>query len=360
MGEIPGKDNYQGDLTDDAFDATARTLDSGKLNAAYYHRWFEVDKKGAMGEQRRHRGFADENLFMALTTQPNVAGMNFTSCTGPKKTQVCTTRNQRWTYAIPLEIIYLTPLMSWNPYDVQYKGDYGTDEAKTVTADERNGGKTLETAWDGINSKRYYMTPDAFFSGKEVETDPADTTASSVGVLNRKGELCIARATGTRVHLPAIPGVSDDRIRTRYPIYPVHGEGSAVWKELEAMKDVLLESKTYGFIYREPLSLADPPAPRPPESNIRLEMTTAKAISTGPHTHEITMAPQQAKMLMSSAAHLTFTTTNSAGHEHNIVVKWNFPRNEFRIVQCDDGTYDEDGNRCFDQHGIFLVGLTEE
>ena len=360
MGEIPGKDNYQGNLTDDAFEVAARTLDSGNLNAAYYHRWFEVDKKGAMGEQRRHRGFADENLFMALTTQPNVAGMSLTSCTGPKKTQVCTTRNQRWTYAIPLEIIYLTPLMSWNPYDVQYKGDYGTDEAKTVTADERNGGKTLETAWDGINSKRYYMTPDAFFSGKEVETDPADTTASSVGVLNRKGELCIARATGTRVHLPAIPGVSDDRIRTRYPIYPVHGEGSAVWKELEAMKDVLLESKTYGFIYREPLSLADPPPPGPPESNIRLEVTTATADPPGPHTHEITVTPEQAKQMMKDRAELTFTTTTAAQHEHNIKVKYNLFQNEYMIVQCDDGEYDQGNYRCMDKHGKLLAGLTEE
>ena len=36
----------------------------------------------------------------------------------------CTTVDQKWTYAIPLEIIYMTPLSSWNPYNLEYKGKY--------------------------------------------------------------------------------------------------------------------------------------------------------------------------------------------------------------------------------------------
>ena len=71
MSEIPGKDNYQGNLTDEAFDLPAHTIDpkkTGKLNAAYYHRWFKVLENDAMGQSIRHRGYADENLFMAMTT----------------------------------------------------------------------------------------------------------------------------------------------------------------------------------------------------------------------------------------------------------------------------------------------------
>ena len=30
--------------------------------------------------------------------------------------------SSRWSYAIPLEIIYLTPLYNWNPYDIEYAG----------------------------------------------------------------------------------------------------------------------------------------------------------------------------------------------------------------------------------------------
>ena len=352
MAEIPGKDNYQGDLTDDAFDIDAMTLDSGKLNAAYYHRWFEVAQKGAMGEQRRHRGFADGNLFMALTTQPNVAGMELTTCTGPKARE-CRSYNDKWSYAIPLEIIYLTPLTNWNPKNVLYKGDYGTTEADTVTANRRNGGKTLEKAYDGTNSKIFYRTPDAFFSEAEVGADPADTTADSVGVLNKEGELCIVRATGPRVHLPAIPGVSDDRIRTRYPIYPVHGEGSAVWKELEATKDVLLQSKTYSAIYREPLSSTGEGTTDAPSVPITLRTSAAKSGVT-PHTHEVTVSADEVVRMKDNGEKLSFTSTTAIGHEHDLVLHWSRAKQMFDIDKCDDGTSDEGPNRCWDKHGKFL------
>ncbi|KAL9989564.1 hypothetical protein ACROYT_G004126, partial [Oculina patagonica] len=60
MSEIPGPDNYQGNLTDEAFDMAAHTIDpkkTGKLNVAYYHRWFKVMEKDAMGQSTRHRGY---------------------------------------------------------------------------------------------------------------------------------------------------------------------------------------------------------------------------------------------------------------------------------------------------------------
>ena len=62
MGDIPGKDNYQGNLTDEAFDMPAHTIDSkksGKLNVPYYHRYFKVMEKDAIGQSIRHRGYAD-------------------------------------------------------------------------------------------------------------------------------------------------------------------------------------------------------------------------------------------------------------------------------------------------------------
>ena len=33
----------------------------------------------------------------------------------------CTTYTQRWSYAIPLEMIYLTRLYNWNPHNIDYK-----------------------------------------------------------------------------------------------------------------------------------------------------------------------------------------------------------------------------------------------
>ena len=45
--------------------------------------------------------------------------------------------------------------------------------------------------------------------------------------------------TGVRIFLPNMSRVGI--VRQRYPIMPVHGEGSAVWKELEALKDMVME-----------------------------------------------------------------------------------------------------------------------
>ena len=298
MSEIPGKDNYQGNLTDEAFDLSAHTIDpkkTGKLNAAYYHRWMKVLEKDAMGQSLRRRGYADENLFMAMTTQPKVAGMKLKTCKRRRGKPQCKTVTQKFSYAFPLEIIYMTPLNRWNPFDLEYKGDERKPYGKTVFLGGRFGGRTPEKAYNGTNSKKYYQTPAAFYSGGEVSSDAADTTKNSVGVLDRKGVVRITKASGTRIFLPPISGVGV--CRQRYPIMPVHGEGSAVWKELEATKDILMESKTYNYIYREPLGggsgvLPTEPAKRP----LTLKMEDATKTPPGAHSHEVTLTPEEVEL----------------------------------------------------------------
>ncbi|KAJ7378062.1 hypothetical protein OS493_024724 [Desmophyllum pertusum] len=277
MSEIPGKDNYQGNLIDDAFDLPAHTIDpkkkGQKLNAALYHRLFQVQAKDAMGQSRQHRGYADENLFMAMTTQSKVAGMKLTTCKGPPKRRTCQTESQKFSYAIPLELIYLTPLNRWNPYDLEYKGDERLPHGKTVLQGGRNGGKTPDKAYNGTNSKKYYQTPSTFFSGLEVSSDAADTTKNNVGVLDKNDTVRITQASGVRIFLPEIKGVGI--LRQRYPIMPVHGEGSPVWKELEAVKDLLMNSQTYFYMYREPLAGSGVVPTEPPERPITLRMQYA-------------------------------------------------------------------------------------
>ena len=101
----------------------------------------------------------------------------------------------------------------------------------------------------------------------------------------------ICKASGTRIFFPTIPGVG--ALRQRYPIMPVHGKGSAVWKELEAVKDVILKSKTFGYIFREPLQSGVPLPTEPPKKAIKLQITKAAASPPGPHEHEITLQPEQ-------------------------------------------------------------------
>ncbi|KAK7491560.1 hypothetical protein BaRGS_00017199, partial [Batillaria attramentaria] len=74
MKEIPGPDNYGAVLDDTVSGVTKLDPETdGTLNAAYYHRWFKMPENDAMGEREVHRGYSDNNLFVAHTTQPNVA-----------------------------------------------------------------------------------------------------------------------------------------------------------------------------------------------------------------------------------------------------------------------------------------------
>ena len=88
------------------------------------------------------------------------------------------------------------------------------------------------------------MTPAEFYSGNERD-DPADTTKNVVGVLDPSGEVRSVRASGHRIFIPNIPGIGE--IRQRYPVMPIHGEGQTVFKELQALKDIVLNPAKYGW-----------------------------------------------------------------------------------------------------------------
>ena len=51
----------------------------------------------------------------------------------------------------PAQVVWLTPLNSWNPYDIEYKGSRTSELGQTVTANGRNGGLTQSTALNGTN-----------------------------------------------------------------------------------------------------------------------------------------------------------------------------------------------------------------
>ena len=71
-----GKDNYLGEIYDDTFKLSKWYVDRNqKMNTAFYNRWYKVKEEGAMGTKTNHYGFADRNLYVAETTQPNVAGL---------------------------------------------------------------------------------------------------------------------------------------------------------------------------------------------------------------------------------------------------------------------------------------------
>ena len=158
-----------------------------------------------MGLSYVHRGFSDEYMFAAMTSQKEVAGLEIPN---PKKCKwvtpnggrwrdrkrVCDIIHQKWTWAIPLEIIYLTPLHRWNPYNIEYKGNAWSKYGKTVTEKGRYGQCRSQSdstgAYNGTNSRAYFRTPFAFFAGSEAGSDPADTSRrGGACVLDRKVNL---------------------------------------------------------------------------------------------------------------------------------------------------------------------------
>ena len=316
MGEVPGKDNYGVELIDDAFVTPTYPPGSSDTstaqNVAYYHRRMRVDKE----DPERHRGYADENAFMAMTSHQNIAGIDVNVCRG-EHNNICTLHDQKWTYAIQMEIIFTTPLLTWNPYDLEYKGDADTTAGQTVTEDGRRGSlQDPAKAYNGINSKAYYQTPFEFFQSSEEGTTDADTVRNVAGVIDQGGELRCVRASGTRVFLPYIQGVGS--LRTRYPIMPVHGEGGAVWKELEALKDIMLEPNRFAHMFREYRR----------DDTMQGVVLQTGAASTDGHVHSVVLSADQVGKLKLGSSILV-DNADTEGHFHQM---W--------IQQQDDGNYD--------------------
>ena len=330
MAQIPGKDNYDAVLRDNAFGDTyecnKKPGELVMLNAARYHRCYRIARRDAMGVKTLSRGFSDSNLFMAKTTQPRVAGMKAKFC---KKNDPrdCTVVKQKWSYAIPLEITYTNPLMTWNPYDIEYK--VGA-KSKEVTLGGRNGGCTINDAYDGNRRTFFFRTPSLLFSGKEVNPDAADTSKGIVCVLDRAGEVRKVAPTGLRIILPEIFGVG--ALRQRYPIMPVHVEGSAVWKELDALKNYVMRR----------LATKEPPQPGGAH---RMTLLTGTSRSRSPHAHLVEITAEEVEAL-TNGTRVTVDTDVAHQHAHHITVRY---RNAiFKMIRCDEK------KECRDKHDPFM------
>lgn len=350
MEEIPGKNNYAGKLYDAGFDSEILNYDGkSKKDVSRYHRWFKLSGKDAMGLSKAHRGYADSYMFAAMTTQDEIAGMTYKKCKKRKLkgkvVETCTYTEQKWTFAIPLEIIYLTPLYQWNPYGIPYKGVSSSNEGKTVNAGDRSGSCTdqADRAFNGTNSRIYYLTPSSFFSNSEVEPDKADTTLGDACVLDGQGVKRVVRASGTRVFLPTIEGVGV--LRTRYPIFPVHGEGSGAWKEVNALRDVVMnEEKRKIMEWNTDTNI--------PSEDLELQMSISQNSKVLPHTHFVTLSSYQVKDLQNGYK-VTVETTEREGHSHSLTLSQNPFTGQISYEKCSNKRL------CPDRHAKTLSPTNE-
>ncbi|XP_066927101.1 uncharacterized protein [Clytia hemisphaerica] len=330
MEEIPGKDNYGGNVSASSFDSIAMSANPSKsgqpLNGAYYHRPYKLSKKDAMGTDSTQRGYSDR-LYMAMNSQERIAGQTYTDKDGNEvETKV--------SYAIPMEIIYLTPLAKWNPYDIQYSED-----------PKATGSGSKGNPYSHSDQRNFFHTPASFFTGVG-ESDAADTSKTGgVWIKNSTGHTVNTQASGVRIMSPEIADI-EGIIRQRYPIMPIYGEGNTIWKRLNAFEDSL-----DGYVTKVT------------NDDVYFQMGVSHAETTGDsekditeHKHTIQMSLKKFKAMKAdpSLRH-TVTTTKAVRHSHVLVLYYDTVDEKLKIEECDAKPKGAGDYVCFDKHFTSLT-----
>lgn len=205
----------------------------------------------------------------------------------------CPRIEQSWTYALPIEIIYLTPLMKWNPYNIETPrhpeaGD-GTEQNPYTSAGWRN---------------KFYRTPVEFYGkgcASEDVVDAADTSVGAKWVTGGDGVVRLVKASGVVIHTDCIEGVG--KVRQRYNIMPLYSEGSVAYKEVQALGAMVLARQI-------------PDGNSEPEGRL-LELGLTEA-SDG-HKHELILNSDEIDTLRNGTA--TWVTSSFVeGHTHQVKV----------------------------------------
>jgi len=350
MMEIPGKENYNGYLNDNSFGMTKYRIDTKnltKINTARYHRWYKVTRPGAMGLLIRRRGFSDDSLFVAQTNNPKIPKMEVKECTYDRtqRKNVCHYYDMRTSYAIPLELVWLTPLSSWNPYNLEFRS---RKDRGIVTANGRNGGLTKAKAYNGTTYDKFYFTPNEFYHGGTIQRDPADTARDAVGVLDRHGEVRRVSAAGIRIFLPDISGVG--KIRQRYPLFPIHQEGSVAWKNLQALQDMVMDMKTNAKYFEVAPEIQGANGHAPDSVFVTSE---THMDPPGMHKHQLYITAEEMHAILHTGTTVSVFTTQNNGHQHDLQLKHEPGHNDrLKIVSCDGRP------TCWDHHSGYVYITT--
>eukprot|EP00486_Rosalina_sp_Unknown_P000306 CAMPEP_0201566736 /NCGR_PEP_ID=MMETSP0190_2-20130828/6746_1 /ASSEMBLY_ACC=CAM_ASM_000263 /TAXON_ID=37353 /ORGANISM="Rosalina sp." /LENGTH=768 /DNA_ID=CAMNT_0047985865 /DNA_START=82 /DNA_END=2388 /DNA_ORIENTATION=- len=241
MEQVPGKDNYMANLTDELPGGVQRVVhfnDNSPVNSGYYNRFFALNEADAMGATRQKRGYNDRYMFTAQTSQEKVSPISMIwTETDPETGEINEIEvESRSSYAIPLEIVYTTPLKNWNPYNVPHVPiDENFDFFEWLT----KGFCANDDPLDGWIDFKAYFTPAEFYDYMGVRTG-ADTATSGICALDEDGISHEVFASGLYITTPPI-GNNVGSVRLRYPIPPLHKSGDLAFKEVKALEKILLD-----------------------------------------------------------------------------------------------------------------------
>lgn len=275
--QVPGFDGPNGYLEDDVFGVTVvdyndKGVSGAKLNTAFYTRYYGFKMKDAMGRTGQKRQFNDY-VFAAQTTHPRIFPRSVCSemdddvlevsddpgdesrnalCEDKGDRDACEATawaaselvgtavkakcawnpvgagrcyyqkcwTQRWTYMLPLEIIYMTPLTNWDPYDIGYCDSsmacYHTVKTHKGVKNAAKG--TKKKPYNGARPDTFYRTPEEFYTQTDTQTDEADTSGGVTYVNDQQGNVHRVVASGHWILMPEIAGIGE--LRQRYPSSP--------------------------------------------------------------------------------------------------------------------------------------------
>ncbi|WAQ96985.1 hypothetical protein MAR_029718 [Mya arenaria] len=257
---------------------------------------YKIVEKDAMGNKNVHRGFSDSNFFAAQTSNPRIAALSVDTCKDYRDHKThhnvhnCTHYSQRYTWAIPLEIIYLTPLYEWNPHNFRH--------------------------------------------------------TTSVGVLDPHGVVQKVAASGTHIILPNIEGVG--KVRTRYPIMPVHADGEQSRKELDALKEMVMNMAKYSSLFEvEPTTVSNANTQYNQQPHM-LKVTPTTQDPPGYHGHDLMITQADIEDMKKGQTVRGILTTTDQQHQHSIDIHMD-AHGQYVMAACDGLP------RCWDGHDTHLT-----
>ena len=113
---------------------------------------------------------------------------------------------------------------------------------------------------------------------------------------------------------------------------PIHVEGSTAWKEIQAVGDLLMESKKHQHLFRQKLSASNDTGGTREKTYLVLQ-TGESSKKTGNHHHDVILSKEQVEKIK-AGGNVTTTTTENNGHQHEITIKWRTFRSRFYMALC--------------------------
>ena len=152
-------------------------------------------------------------------------------------------------------------------------------------------------------------------------------------------------AAGVRIYLPEIKGIG--KIRQRYPVFPVHQEGSVTWKNLQALQDMVMDMKSYSKLFEVAPEVQNSGGHAPDSHFVT---STSHMDPPGMHKHDLYLTAEEMHAIQHTGTTVHVFTTQNNGHQHELELQRDpAHKDRLKIVSCDgrSGCWDHHSNTVY-------------